>query len=283
MVWWLLAILIVVSYFIGNINFGKIIASSKNVDLSKQGSGNLGATNMFRNLGAKLGYLTLFLDASKGVISSLTGYLVFGGVAGGNEAIIALYACGLAAILGHDFPVIYKFKGGKGISTTLGVFLVAMPFQTLLVFVFLFVYVWFFKYVSVASLLLVTAMVVWQNLTLQEPSLTISILTFVIFILAWWCHRGNIQRLLLGTERETNIKRKIFKDKKLQQKLKEKQENREEKAVIKSVSKEIKQDFKTDKKDLKNEFKLDKKQLKNEFKLKKKQKKLKIEIKDENI
>ncbi|MBO5102842.1 MAG: glycerol-3-phosphate acyltransferase, partial [Clostridia bacterium] len=65
---WLLAILCVVSYFLGNINFGKIIAKSKNVDLSKSGSGNLGATNMYRTMGAKLGYLTLLLDASKGII-----------------------------------------------------------------------------------------------------------------------------------------------------------------------------------------------------------------------
>ena len=125
---WLLAILCVVSYFLGNINFGKIIAKSKNVDLSKSGSGNLGATNMYRTMGAKLGYLTLLLDASKGIIPSVTGFFVFGGASGVfPDALIGLYACGFSAVLGHVFPVVYKFKGGKGIATTLGVFLVSQP------------------------------------------------------------------------------------------------------------------------------------------------------------
>ena len=72
--YWLLAILIVVSYFIGNINFGRILSRKNKVDLSKSGSGNLGATNMYRTMGAKMGYLTLVLDALKGVIAALIGY-----------------------------------------------------------------------------------------------------------------------------------------------------------------------------------------------------------------
>lgn len=289
--WWLLAILVVVSYFIGCVNFGKILASKQNVDLSKKGSGNLGATNMFRNLGAKMGYLTLFLDALKGIVSALLGFAVFGGFSdGGVDARIALYTCGLAAILGHDFPIFNKFKGGKGISTTLGVFLVAQPIVTLITFVFLFIYVWFFKYVSMASLLLVTIIVVWENLNpVFGANLAISILTFIIFILAWWCHRGNIERLLSGVERETNIKQKIFKDKKRQQKIDKKQETLEEKASVKNETKLIKQDFKAEKSQLKEEHKAEKKEivsgvkqskieLKKEIKLRKSQKKMAVKI-----
>lgn len=287
--WWLLTILCIASYFIGCINFGKILASRQHVDLSKKGSGNLGATNMFRNLGAKMGYLTLALDALKGVAAAIAGYAVFGGFMGPNvDSRIALYACGLAAILGHDFPVINKFKGGKGISTTLGVFLVAQPIPTLITFVFLFIYVWFFKYVSMASLLLVTIIVVHENLhPVVEPNLAVSILTFIIFILAWWCHRGNIERLLSGVERETNIQRKIFKDKKRQQKLDIKQESMEEKAIVKKETQSIKQDYKAEKTQLKEEHKAEKKELssgakqskkefKNEIKQKRQEKKIAV-------
>ncbi len=234
--YWLLAILCVVSYFIGNVNFGRIISRAKNVDLTKKGSGNLGATNMYRNLGAKLGYLTLVLDALKGVIPSLVGFFVFGG---GEfpDSLIGLYACGLSAVVGHIFPVIYKFKGGKGISTTIGVFLVAQPVVTLITFVICFVLVWYVKYVSLASLILVTVGVVWQNIHLPEPNLVISLLTFTIFVMTWFAHRANIERLLIGKENETNIQAKLIRDRKRQLKEEYRQELKEEKQELKTEKK----------------------------------------------
>lgn len=251
MTYWLLAIMVVISYFIGNVNFGKILSKSKNVDLTKRGSGNLGATNMYRTLGAKMGYLTLLLDALKGIVVSLAGYFVFGGIGGYPDNLIGLYSCGLAAIIGHIFPVINKFKGGKGISTTMGVFLVAQPVVTIITFVVCFVLVWFVKYVSLASLILVTVGVVAQNLMLPEPNLTISLLTFAIFVLTWFAHRKNIERLIIGKENETNIKVKIKRDQKKQQvailkqeikeaKIEEKQEIKAEKLVHKHEKKEKK-------------------------------------------
>ena len=266
MTYWLLAIMVVISYFIGNVNFGKILSKSKNVDLTKRGSGNLGATNMYRTLGAKMGYLTLLLDALKGIVVSLAGYFVFGGIGGFPDNLIGLYSCGLAAIIGHIFPVINKFKGGKGISTTMGVFLVAQPVVTIITFVVCFVLVWFVKYVSLASLILVTVGVVAQNLMLPEPNLTISLLTFAIFVLTWFAHRKNIERLIIGKENETNIKVKIKRDQKKQQvailkqeikeaKIEEKQEIKAEKLVHKHEKKEKKDN----KKYLRHQKKLNKK------------------------
>lgn len=288
MTYWLLAILIVVSYFIGNVNFGKIISKSKNVDLTKKGSGNLGATNMYRNLGAKLGYLTLVLDALKGVATSLTGYLVFGGAAGFPDSLIGLYACGLAAVLGHIFPVINKFKGGKGISTTIGIFLVAEPIITLVTFVLCFVLVWFVKYVSLASLILVTVGVVAQNLMLPEPNLTISLLTFAIFVITWFAHRKNIERLIVGKENETNIKMKIKRDQKKLQKLEIRQEQFEAKLEIKQEQKlekaeqkaeQIEQKILKKEQKIKNKYlkKSSKKQHKRKTKGKSKKKKRKVQ------
>jgi len=252
--YWLLAILVVVSYFIGNVSFGKILAKRKNVDITKKGSGNPGATNMYRNVGAKLGYLTLLLDLLKGLTSSLMGLLVFR-VGGAMEGMIGLYACGLSAIVGHIFPVIYKFKGGKGAATMLGVFAVAQPIPMLIVFIIGFIFVWFCQYVSLASLLFVTIMVIYQNLTLTPPNLAVSLMTFAIFLLIWFVHRANIERLLKGKETATNIKQKIFKDKKYKQKLEEKAEEKAEKIEIKYEKSEEKAELKQEKAEIKSEIK----------------------------
>ncbi|MBQ7603087.1 MAG: glycerol-3-phosphate acyltransferase, partial [Clostridia bacterium] len=118
MVYWQLAIVLVVSYFVGNINFARIISRHKNIDITIQSSGNPGATNMYRTFGPKLGYLTLLLDAIKGIIAACLGLFVLGHSYFPPDAdgLTGLYVCGLAAMVGHCFPVIYGFKGGKGVS-----------------------------------------------------------------------------------------------------------------------------------------------------------------------
>jgi len=272
--YWLLSILVLCSYLIGSISFGRILAKSKNIDITQKGSGNPGATNMFRNVGAGIGFLTLFLDALKGFISALVGYIVFG--MNTIEGLIGLYSCGLGAVVGHMFPLYYKLKGGKSAATMIGVFLVAQPIPMVICFVVAFVYVWFFKYVSVASMLIVTAMVIYQNLTMPEPDLTISLLTFAIFLLIWFAHRSNIERLLKGKETETNIKKKIFKDKKKQQKIEEKQEDKAIKIELKFEKKEEKAEIKEAKHEIKREKKNIKKIRKSVLKTKKPRKKLKV-------
>ena len=170
------------------------------------------------------------------------------------------------AIIGHIFPVIYKFKGGKGISTTIGVFLVSQPLVTLITFVFCFVLVWYVKYVSLASLILVTVGVVVQNLMLPEPNLTITLLTFAIFVLTWFAHRKNIERLIVGKENETNIKLKVMRDQKKLVRLAVRQEQIEAKSEIKNELKQEKIIYKTEKKEHKTKYKLNKKSIKNEKK-----------------
>ena len=260
MIFWLLAVMIVASYFVGSISFGRILANSKHIDITKKGSGNPGATNMFRNIGAGIGFLTLFLDMLKGVVCSLSGYLVFG--IDTTEGLIALYSCGLGAVIGHMFPAFYKFKGGKSAATMIGVFLVSQPIPMLIAFALAFIYVWFFKYVSVASLLIVTAMVLYQNLSMNEPNLVISLLTFAIFLLIWFAHRSNIERLLRGKETPTNIQKKLFKDQKRKEKLEIKQEVKAEKVEHRFEKKEEKQEIK----DAICEIKKEKKQIKTVLK-----------------
>lgn len=261
MVYWLLAIVVVISYFVGNINFARILSRHKNIDITKQSSGNPGATNMYRTFGPKLGYLTLLLDAIKGIIAACLGLFVLGNsyFPPDTDGMIGIYACGLAAMVGHCFPVIYGFKGGKGVSTMIGVFLVSEPLVVVVCFALAFLFVFLFKYLSIASLLMATVFVLYQNLVLPEPNLTIALLTFGIWVLTWWAHRTNIERLLLGKENPTNIGKKIQKDQAQQQKRDELKEEKAEKIEEKIEKKEIKAEQKEEKKEQRLEKKAVKK------------------------
>ena len=125
---WLVA-LGIFSYLFGSINWALIISKIKRTDIRRMGSGNPGTLNMSRNLGLKIGLLTFFLDVLKGAIPTLVAFFFFGeSKFSGSEFYIydfSIYLCGLCVVLGHIYPIYFKFKGGKGIASTIGVFLVA--------------------------------------------------------------------------------------------------------------------------------------------------------------
>lgn len=202
MIWWQIVLVAVLSYFVGNISVARIISKKKNSDVTKLGSGNPGSTNMLRNFGFKVGILNFALDVVKGVIPALVAFLIF-------KNKVMLYIAGVATILGHIYPVIFKFKGGKGIASMLGVFLVANPLITLIV-IALATLSWIcFEYGSVASFLCVTIMTVVEGYSaksLSQPEQNIiCILLFAIFCVTWWAHRGNITRLLVGKESKVSL------------------------------------------------------------------------------
>lgn len=200
---WYYLLVVVVSYFVGNISFARFIAKGKNQDVTKLGSGNPGATNILRNFGFKLGFLTLFLDVVKGAIPSFVFYKIFG------NNLIVLYVAGLSTIIGHMYPVIFKFKGGKGIATMLGLFLAADPLVTIIVILFAALCWICFSYGSIASFLCVTALTVYEGIKIKTLNPTdskiISLLLFAIFLVTWFAHRGNIERLLVGNERKVKL------------------------------------------------------------------------------
>ena len=202
MVWWHILIIVICSYFVGNISVSRFIAKSQNQDITKLGSGNAGSTNVLRNFGLKLGVLNLCLDILKGVIPCLVVWLV-------TKNIVYLYISGISVMIGHIFPVVFKFKGGKGIATMLGVFAVANPLATIIVIACALVCWLLFKYGSLASFLCVTVLTVVEGLkahTLPNPqNLIVSILLFCIFLLTWFAHRSNIKRLILGKENKVDI------------------------------------------------------------------------------
>lgn len=264
-------LLVIFSYFVGNISWARIISKRHNSDITQSGSGNPGTMNMLRTYGVGLGFLTLILDALKGIIPSLAGMFLFKYT--GLNAEIGLYVAGLSAVVGHMFPVIYKFKGGKGVATSLGVFMVANPLWLLIAFVGGFIYVWFFDYGSVASLVIISFMTVIQgyknNLTYKgdlSVLLVLNLLLFAIFTLVWVAHRKNIVRLLLGKENKANLQKSFKKKLKKQKKEEAKTEYHEHKSELRQEYKKLKAEYKKDVKEKKKELKQQYKEIKDSLK-----------------
>ena len=202
-------ILIICAYLVGNISFARIISQIKKDDITKHGSGNPGSFNMLRNYGFWLAMLTLLLDALKGAIPALIGFYLFGGATNIPQSIVALYVGGLAVIVGHIYPIFYKFKGGKGVASTVGVFFVANPLWTIIFFVIAFIEVIIFDYGSIASFICITGLLIIELLHYQG-NLTISILIITIFLLVMAAHKKNIARLIAGKEHKAGFKGSIL-------------------------------------------------------------------------
>ncbi len=205
----------VVSYFIGNFSSARFISHLKHGDITKSGSGNPGTLNMWRAYGFWPGIVTFLLDMVKGILPTLFGYLVFPLFNCSGE--IALYVAGFCVILGHIFPVVYKFKGGKGIATAIGVFLVANWWVALIVFVIMVVCMLFIKYASVLTIGFVITMSIVE-ICLTNPLNWINyIFISGILLLILYAHRANIKRLFTGKENKTELLsmvKKIFTKKK---------------------------------------------------------------------
>jgi glycerol-3-phosphate acyltransferase PlsY len=202
----------IIAYLLGSIPFGYILVRVfRGQDIRASGSGNIGATNVARSAPG-LGALTLVLDALKGFLAVLAGTLIAataGPGAGGRPLVYPLSAlAAFCAILGHMFPVWLKFRGGKGVATSLGVFLALAP-KTLLVAIALFVaVVAALRYVSLASITVAaTFPVIAYGLHDYHNSGAVLAATCCISILVIIQHRENIRRLLAGTEHRFALKR----------------------------------------------------------------------------
>lgn len=184
------------SYLIGAIPFGLLFSKGSGIDIRTQGSKNIGATNVTRLLGKKVGAMTLACDMLKGFLPMFITALVVENDSG-RELIIAL--CGAASVLGHMFPVYLRFKGGKGVATALGAFLYLAPLAVIgCIAVFAFS-VALSGFVSLGSLLGSMSMLVWL-LVLQVPTWKLGLAGFIV-VMIWIKHRENIDRLLSGTEK----------------------------------------------------------------------------------
>ncbi|UCD49427.1 MAG: glycerol-3-phosphate 1-O-acyltransferase PlsY [Phycisphaerales bacterium] len=214
---------IVVAYFVGAIPFGPIIARLHGKNLRTIGSGNIGATNLARACGRKWGYVCFGLDVLKGLIpvmavkSVALHVLEIENSAIGPGFLAWWLAVGVAAILGHIFPIYLKFKGGKGVSTSLGIGLGLWPyftFSALIALLIWIVLVLIWRYVSLASMggaitfpvTLAVAIAVksdWELSNLWPLVVAATIIPIVVIIL----HRSNIKRLLAGTENKIHSRK----------------------------------------------------------------------------
>lgn len=221
-----MVLLVLGGYLLGNFSSAKFLSRLKKDDITKHGSGNPGTMNMARTFGFGWGILTLFMDALKGAIPSLVGFFLFGGASGGTAAFIGLFTGGFAAIVGHIFPIIYKFKGGKGVACIFGVFAIAEPIWTLVMFGVCFLYLLVFKYGALASFIFITILTMIEGYRFSG-NLIICMLLFGIFFLIWFMHRQNFFRLLIGKENKVNLfkrkKAKLDIQKQTKQQIKDKE------------------------------------------------------------
>jgi len=187
-----MAILItIISYLLGSIPTGYIVGILAGIDIRKVGSGNVGATNVVRTVGKTKGLLTLTADVAKGFIPVFVA-LRFG------LSYTAVALVGVAAFLGHLYPLFLKFQGGKGVATALGVLLALAPMATLVLVAVFGVVVFFSRIASVSSIAAaVAAPITLWSFSYPPTIVAMSVFLAVMIILR---HRGNIRRLFAGTE-----------------------------------------------------------------------------------
>ncbi len=185
-----------VSYVLGSIPFGYLLVRIfKGEDVRASGSGNIGATNVGRKSPA-LGVATLVLDAAKGLAAVLVARVLFGGP---HQQLIMTTAA-LFAVLGHLFPVWLKFRGGKGVATTLGAFILLTPKSILCMVVLFLIVAAVFRYVSLGSVAAAAAFPLLAWAVREYADSRQLVLFALVSALVIWKHRQNIGRLAAGTE-----------------------------------------------------------------------------------
>ena len=200
-------LLIVVSYLIGSIPFGLLIGKSVGKDIRESGSGNIGSTNVVRTLGLKLGLLSAICDILKGTLIILLVYLLehlniwYNPFVVSGDSLYALY--GLAAVIGHCYPIYLKFKGGKAVASSLGILLVTVPWAGLAAIIAFVITLLITGYVSLGSTLatiaaIITAFIVY-GFTIYHNIYSCVILCFLALII-FIKHIPNYKRLLSHTE-----------------------------------------------------------------------------------
>lgn len=247
----LLVIIAVSSYLFGSVNWALVISKLKRSDIRTMGSGNPGTLNMSRNFGLKFGLLTFLLDVLKGVIPTLAAFFAFRDAKFPNSEFyiydFAVYLCGLCVVLGHIYPIYFKFKGGKGIASTIGVFLVAESVNgawaavAVMALVAAAVFIYLTEFGAMGSFIAISPPAIsgsirlflkYGELSAQTHDATMvafhivsNMLIFAICFFTWFAHRKNIERMLAGDEHPTSFKNMVVKAK--AKKLREKMQNDE--------------------------------------------------------
>ena len=208
------------AYLLGSIPFGFLVAKAKGIDIRSVGSGNIGATNAMRVLGKPAGIFVLFMDVLKGYIAcGILPPLIYNTLAPHYYGFYAMFQnqpvesqarftvlAGLCAVLGHNYTCWLKFKGGKGIATTAGVYLALAPWAVLVALIVFIIALLLTRYVSVGSISAAAALpvAVW---VMTPHNLLLGIVTTALGAMAIYKHKSNIQRLMAGTENRLGQKK----------------------------------------------------------------------------
>ena len=191
------------AYLVGSINFAILFTYLGNKkDIKSIGSGNPGTMNVLRSVGKLYGALTFICDALKGLAFTLIGRFCFT-----EFGPTLMFVLGFITIIGHIFPIYTKFKGGKGVATTIGVFLAIYPIITAIVLTALILWIFFGKYGFIGSLVsiaILDAVAIGFNYT--NP--TVIVLSIINLLLIIFTHRGNIKRLKNGKENTLQLAKK---------------------------------------------------------------------------
>jgi len=190
------AVLFCLAYLMGSIPFGLIVGKAfYGVDVRQHGSGNVGTTNVFRVLGKKAGIVVMVLDILKGYLPAALAAALF-------QPWYAIFIAA-APVVGHMYSVFLKGSGGKGVATGAGVVLALAPLAFVICFATWIALIIFTRYVSVASLT-VAGLVPVLVILFRDP-VPYEIAGVLVALIVWWAHRGNIRRLLNGTESRVNM------------------------------------------------------------------------------
>lgn len=204
-------IVAVAAYLLGSIPTGFLVAKARGIDIRKAGSGNIGATNSFRVLGKPSGIFVLLVDAAKGYVACWMGLFIYANFS--PETVIHSFAdlsamfdqwescviiAGIFAVLGHNYTCWLKFKGGKGIATTAGVYLALAPVALGIALAVFILTILVTRYASVGSIVAAIALPIAVWFTNED--LFLRIVTIAFGAMAIYKHKSNIRRLMQGTE-----------------------------------------------------------------------------------
>jgi glycerol-3-phosphate acyltransferase PlsY len=194
-----IALAIVAAYVVGSIDFAVVVGRMHGVDIHEVGSGNPGASNVLRSIGKVPAALVMLGDTMKGVVGAAMGMIAAGST---DPQVEWAFLAGLAAVVGHCYPLFHRFKGGKGVATGLGVLAFTVPLVAAIALGVWVILVWLTKTASVSSLIVVLGSIpltIWRGV--WGMSLVWLLATVVLVI---WRHRGNIQRMFQGREQKVN-------------------------------------------------------------------------------
>ena len=188
----------VIPYLLGSISFGILLTRHTGRDIRKEGSGNTGATNALRVFGFKTGMMTFLLDILKAAVAVIVGRLLLDE----NGAMLA----GLCVVIGHNWPVFFGFKGGKGIACSSAVLVLCYPIPALIAIAVCLLAITLTRYVSLGSMLMLVCYAVIIACT--KPLWPHTVWAVTLALLGIWRHRANIVRLIKGTESKISFRKK---------------------------------------------------------------------------